>query len=314
MIAMSNRTGRDRGTAGRAFTLVELLVVIGIIAVLVGILLPTIGKARETARRATCAANLHNWGVACYAFAAERKGVFPVLFKHANGPFFPSMLDYDDYYQQTSSAWPESAKGPEAWRTWGTSLEVFQRYGMQKGDVPPRAALSVIGVGFPVANSSNLKSNLVCPSSPYPLVRYSYIDTLWGDALWGNYMYMGGMTAENVNGKPPSPNPPGTWGSVAPAVRQNDKGGYARVLAADEVFWTNFVPRIGLGTSPIRINHARRDDPTKVDFQNVLYADGHVQGLTRSAYPNKIDGMNASLNSLQGWFYWSGLEGGKPVQ
>ena len=300
------RSGR-RPAAGRgAFTLVELLVVIGIIAVLVGILLPTISKARDSARKAACAANLHNWGVACFSFAAERHGVFPVLWKHANGPYFPSMLDYDDYYQQHSTAWPASAKGPDAWMTWGTTLEVFARFGVLKGNVPPAAGLSAIGVGFPVA-TADLKGNLVCPSSPYPLVRYSYIDTLWGDALWGNYMYVGGLTLANANA-----NGTTSWGLVAPAVRQSDKYNYNRVLAADEVFFTNFTPRIGLGTSPVRINHARRDDPTKVDFQNILYGDGHVQGYGREYYPNKIDGTNSSLVSLQGWFYWSGTTGGQP--
>src|SRR4051812_28612799 len=53
----------------RAFSLVELLVVIGIIVVLVAILLPSIGRAREQSRRAGCAANLHGIGQSLYMYA-----------------------------------------------------------------------------------------------------------------------------------------------------------------------------------------------------------------------------------------------------
>ncbi len=60
-----------------AFTLVELLVVTGIIALLIGILLPALSKARQTANRAACLSNLHNLGVAMAMYTAQYKGVLP---------------------------------------------------------------------------------------------------------------------------------------------------------------------------------------------------------------------------------------------
>jgi len=66
-----------RDVGSRAFTLIELLVAIAIIAVLIGLLLPALGRARDNARTTKCAANLRSIGSALTMYAADRKGMFP---------------------------------------------------------------------------------------------------------------------------------------------------------------------------------------------------------------------------------------------
>ncbi len=64
-----------------AFTLIELLVVVAIIALLISILLPSLSKARELAKRSACAANLGGHGKAIGMYAGQYRGSYPLVTK-----------------------------------------------------------------------------------------------------------------------------------------------------------------------------------------------------------------------------------------
>jgi len=80
----------------RAFTLIELLVVVAIIAILIAILIPSLGKAREMAVRSTCAANLKGHGQSFGMYSTQFADRLPVSTAYAGGSLHEVASDFCD--------------------------------------------------------------------------------------------------------------------------------------------------------------------------------------------------------------------------
>ncbi len=90
----------------KTFTLIELLVVVAIIAVLVSILLPALGMAREQGRKAVCMSNLRQIYIGAVGYGNEWDGIWPGQMRFANGWI----------WSRIPILYPKYVKLPDVWR------------------------------------------------------------------------------------------------------------------------------------------------------------------------------------------------------
>jgi len=238
----------------RGFSLVELLVVIGVLAMLISILLPALVRARESAQMTQCMSNLHQWGVAAQKYA------------DANGGWLPREGDDGDKWFKPVGDWAD----PGLWFNALPPLVNVPAYNdlQQAGGVPGGAALPGEGDN----------SIFVCPAASRAVAQSGKDTTDAGGyfMLWG-YSGVGANPVQRptficyvINSKLSDADHP--WVKLASLKPASEV-----VLMAEKMMspaevdpaYTGAVGRLKASWERVAARH--RDAAG-----NLLYADGHV--------------------------------------
>lgn len=144
----------------RAFTLVELLVVIGIIALLISVLLPALAKARDSAVTLQCASNMRQIGVAIQMFSQSHDGRAPNRAEYSDQKTWDYWMDQLNNEVFKSQMIPSFAWGAQAYDTNRGNLGCPSRIG---SDWDPTHSNRTFAMNLNIAGGPNFSPPLQGP-------------------------------------------------------------------------------------------------------------------------------------------------------
>ena len=261
-----------------AFTLVELLVVIGIIAILISILLPALSRARESAKTVQCASNMRQIGIAMRMYVNENRGAIPP------GNDFAGPVDYE-------SAAGGSSFSPHVDWSFFDLLWINNYVKQNPREQTPPPAGSNLRVGTYGVYCPSITSIFRCPSENR---------TYAGGFPW-NFQYYYGMnceaapTVDSAGNEATSRGPAvapyyGYFRIPRPGVKWNylksnkillaevyqQEGTIFKAAGTDGISPKAAIPQGGVGVT-LRHGSTRTLDVNGQNGANYLFPDGHVE-------------------------------------